>query len=122
MPIYEYECQSCHKVFEYMQRMSEDAKTVCEECEGALQRIISQSAFHLKGGGWYKDLYSSTKKDGDSKESTSSESASQDASSSSSDAPKSSDASTKSAGDTPKVSSDASAKPEPAKAKATSKE
>ncbi len=66
MPIYEYQCQSCHKVFEYMQRMSEDRKTVCEECEGALERIISQSAFHLKGGGWYKDLYSSTKKDGDS--------------------------------------------------------
>ncbi|MCP4445517.1 MAG: zinc ribbon domain-containing protein [Myxococcales bacterium] len=67
MPIYEYECQSCHKVFEYMQRMSEDRKTECEECKGALERIISQSAFHLKGGGWYNDLYSSTKKDGDSK-------------------------------------------------------
>lgn len=67
MPIYEYQCQSCDKVFEYMQRMSEDRKTVCEECEGKLERIISQSAFHLKGGGWYKDLYSSTKKDDDSK-------------------------------------------------------
>jgi len=92
-----------------MQRMSEDRKTVCEECEGALERIISQSAFHLKGGGWYKDLYSSTKKDGDSS----------GIGSSSSKADSSSDSSTKTA------SSDASAKTAtksdaPAKAKASS--
>lgn len=63
MPIYEYGCQGCGKVFEYMQRMSDDPKTECEDCGGALERLISRSAFHLKGGGWYKDLYSSTKKD-----------------------------------------------------------
>ncbi len=63
MPIYEYQCQSCHKVFEFIQKMSDDPMTECEECKGELQRMISQSAFHLKGGGWYKDLYSSTKKD-----------------------------------------------------------
>lgn len=63
VPIYEYQCQSCREVFEYMQRMSEDPKTECETCQGKLERLISQSAFHLKGGGWYKDLYSSTKKD-----------------------------------------------------------
>jgi putative FmdB family regulatory protein len=62
MPIYEYECGKCTKRFEYTQSMSEPKKTVCEECGGALERVISPSGFVLKGGGWYKDLYSSPKK------------------------------------------------------------
>lgn len=58
MPIYEYECDKCHKRFEYTQSMNEPKKTVCEACGGALERVISPSGFVLKGGGWYKDLYS----------------------------------------------------------------
>ena len=80
VPIYEYQCQSCQKVFEYMQRISDDPKSDCEECQGALERIISQSAFHLKGGGWYKDLYSSTKKDTTSSGDSGSSSSSSDSS------------------------------------------
>ncbi len=71
MPIYEYRCQGCGEVFEYQQRMSEDPKTTCEKCGGTLERLISRSAFHLKGGGWYKDLYSSPKPGSDSKPSAS---------------------------------------------------
>lgn len=67
MPIYEYRCQSCGEVFEYQQHISDDPKTTCETCSGALERLISRSAFHLKGGGWYKDLYSSPKPGSDSK-------------------------------------------------------
>lgn len=63
MPIYEYRCQDCGAEFEYQQRMSDDPKTVCENCSGTLERLISRTSFHLKGGGWYKDLYSSTKKE-----------------------------------------------------------
>ena len=95
MPIYEYQCQSCQKVFEFMQRMSDDPKTECEECKGALERIISQSAFHLKGGGWYKDLYSSTKKD-DSGSSDSSDGSASSSSSSESSSASSSESSTSS--------------------------
>ena len=80
MPIYEYRCHDCNEIFEYMQSISEPHKTICEKCRGTLERIISQSAFHLKGGGWYKDLYSSAK---------SSESGSNDAASSASSAKKS---------------------------------
>ena len=58
MPIYEYECESCHKRFEYTQGMNDPKKTLCESCGGALERVISPSRFVLKGGGWYKDLYS----------------------------------------------------------------
>src|SRR5580704_1264987 len=61
MPVYEYECQACHRAFEYQQRMSDPEKTVCEACGGALERLISRPAFQLKGSGWYKDLYSSAK-------------------------------------------------------------
>jgi len=62
MPIYEYECQNCKKHFEYTQGIKEPKKETCEECGGSLDRLISPSGFVLKGGGWYKDLYSSTKK------------------------------------------------------------
>lgn len=61
MPVYEYECKACHREFEYQQRMSDPEKTVCEACGGALERLISRTAFQLKGGGWYKDLYASSK-------------------------------------------------------------
>jgi putative FmdB family regulatory protein len=62
MPVYEYQCKACHKEFEYQQRMSDPEKTLCEACgKEALERVISRTAFSLKGGGWYKDLYSSAK-------------------------------------------------------------
>jgi putative FmdB family regulatory protein len=57
MPVYEYQCQACGRDFEYQQRMTEPEKTVCEACGGALDRLISRTAFQLKGAGWYKDLY-----------------------------------------------------------------
>jgi putative FmdB family regulatory protein len=61
VPIYVYECSSCGERFEYAQSMSEAPKTVCESCSGKLEKVIVPIAFHLKGGGWYKDLYSSKK-------------------------------------------------------------
>ena len=61
MPVYEYQCKTCHQAFEYQQRMSDPDKTECEACGGALERLISRTAFTLKGGGWYKDLYASAK-------------------------------------------------------------
>ena len=65
MPIYEYKCKACDREFEYQQRMSDPDKTECEACgASALERLISRTAFSLKGGGWYKDLYSSSKPSG----------------------------------------------------------
>ena len=60
MPVYEYQCKACHREFEYQQRMSDPDKTTCEACGGSLDRLISRTAFQLKGSGWYKDLYSSS--------------------------------------------------------------
>ncbi len=64
MPIYEYECQSCKRSFEYMQSISEPPKATCEACGGKLEKQISPAGFILKGGGWYKDLYASPKPGG----------------------------------------------------------
>ena len=62
MPVYEYQCKKCGREFEYQQRMSDPDKTLCEACGAeALERMISRTAFTLKGGGWYKDLYASSK-------------------------------------------------------------
>ena len=57
MPIYEYECTKCGHVHEIMQKMSDKPLTKCPECSGKLQKMISQSSFHLKGSGWYVTDY-----------------------------------------------------------------
>ena len=75
MPVYEYQCTACQKEFEYQQRMSDPDKTTCEVCGGSLERLISRTAFSLKGSGWYKDLYSSSKPAEAKKEGTTSDAA-----------------------------------------------
>jgi putative FmdB family regulatory protein len=57
MPIYEYRCEKCGKVFEVLQRFSDDPVKVHEECGGAVEKLISHSAFQLKGSGWYQTDY-----------------------------------------------------------------
>lgn len=64
MPTYEYRCNACKREFEYQQRMADDDLVKCEVCgEDKLEKLISWSAFQLKGSGWYKDLYSSNPAD-----------------------------------------------------------
>lgn len=58
MPIYEYECSACDKVFEVQQRISDDPLDTCPDCQGAVKKLVSVSSFQLKGGGWYADGYS----------------------------------------------------------------
>ena len=57
MPIYEYRCQSCGEVTEKIQSVNAPALTTCTDCGGELRKLISRSAFHLKGSGWYSDHY-----------------------------------------------------------------
>ncbi len=59
MPIYEYECAQGHR-FEELQKVSDAPLTTCKECDQPVRKLISNTAFHLKGGGWYKDGYGST--------------------------------------------------------------
>ena len=72
MPIYEYRCDRCEREFEVEQRITEEPLRSCPQCRSRkLRRLISQTSFVLKGGGWYSDLYSSgkSKADGAAKES-----------------------------------------------------
>ena len=58
MPIYEYRCPDCEHDFEELMKFS-DPTPPCPNCEGlAAERRVSKTSFILKGGGWYKDLYS----------------------------------------------------------------
>lgn len=60
MPTYDYQCGACGHRFEAFQKMSDDPITKCPECgEEQVKRLISATAFHLKGGGWYKTDYAS---------------------------------------------------------------
>ncbi len=78
MPIYEYACKSCEKTIDVLQKVSDPTPEACSACgaQGSLSKVVSRSSFVLKGGGWYSDLYSSTKKDGSSSTSSSSSSSS----------------------------------------------
>jgi putative FmdB family regulatory protein len=57
MPIYEYQCQDCGSIEEVFQKVSDPACTTCSHCKGTLDKLISQSSFHLKGSGWYVTDY-----------------------------------------------------------------
>ncbi len=58
MPIYEYFCDNCNVEYEAIQKVSDAALTKCSTCdEETLVKQASKSAFHLKGGGWYRDGY-----------------------------------------------------------------
>ncbi|NDY55763.1 zinc ribbon domain-containing protein [Desulfovibrio sulfodismutans] len=57
MPIYEYRCQDCDKVFEKIQRGFEERTEACPACGGDSKRIISNTSFVLKGSGWYVTDY-----------------------------------------------------------------
>ncbi len=62
MPLYEYACGECGGHLEVRQRIADDPLTTCPRCEkNGLQRLVSQSSFALKGGGWYADGYGSKK-------------------------------------------------------------
>src|SRR5215813_10876899 len=56
MPIYEYTCKQCGN-FEIMQRITEDPLKKCPTCGSKVAKLISRSAFHLKGSGWYVTNY-----------------------------------------------------------------
>jgi putative FmdB family regulatory protein len=61
MPIYEFVCEACGRLVERLQKVSDPPPEGCPECNGKMAKIMSRNSFQLKGGGWYKDLYSSSK-------------------------------------------------------------
>jgi len=58
VPLYEYECQQCNHRFEKIQTFRADPETVCPQCGGQLEKLISAPAIQFKGAGWYVSDYS----------------------------------------------------------------
>jgi putative FmdB family regulatory protein len=52
MPIYEYSCPKCGD-FDQMQKITDQPLRKCPTCKAKVTKLISNPAFHLKGGGWY---------------------------------------------------------------------
>ncbi|HEX6513449.1 MAG TPA: FmdB family zinc ribbon protein, partial [Chloroflexota bacterium] len=69
MPIYEYECGSCGRRFEQLQRITEDALVSDPDCGGPVRRVIQPVGIIFKGSGFYVN---------DSRKSSSSSSSSSD--------------------------------------------
>ncbi len=58
MPIYEYRCPKCQKIFEEWSNITEDhPEEPCPDCGTASPRIMSSTSFVLEGGGWYVTDY-----------------------------------------------------------------
>lgn len=63
MPTYDYGCLVCKHEFEVEQSIKDEKGAECPRCRifGYNRLISGGTSFSLKGGGWYKDLYSSKK-------------------------------------------------------------
>ena len=61
MPIYEYQCLSCGKRTEQLQRFDDPPPAACPHCGGELKKLISAPAVQFKGSGWYVTDYAGKK-------------------------------------------------------------
>jgi putative FmdB family regulatory protein len=57
VPIYEYQCTKCGEVFEAFQKITDEPLSQCKFCQARVEKLFSQSTFHLKGSGWYLTDY-----------------------------------------------------------------
>lgn len=57
MPLYEYRCATCDKVFEVIQKFSDAALDKCPDCGKSVEKLMSRTSFQLKGSGWYATDY-----------------------------------------------------------------
>lgn len=61
MPTYTYTCTACNDLVEKRQSFSDPPLTTCEQCGGALRKVIHPVGIVFKGSGWYiTDSRSST--------------------------------------------------------------
>ena len=77
MPLFEFECQSCHHRFEKIQSFS-GADPACVKCGGKVERLLTAPAVQFKGSGWYATDYAKPSSKSESKPGEKSESKSGD--------------------------------------------
>jgi putative FmdB family regulatory protein len=54
VPTYQYACTECGHAFEQVQRFSDDALTVCPQCDGRLRKVFNAVGVVFKGSGFYR--------------------------------------------------------------------
>ena len=60
MPTYQYLCTECGDSLEVQQSFTEDALTVCPECNGRLRKVFNAVGVVFKGSGFYRNDSRST--------------------------------------------------------------
>ena len=53
MPIYEYECGSCHHRFELKQSYQDKPQAECPKCKKKARRVFHPAPIIFKGSGFY---------------------------------------------------------------------
>jgi putative FmdB family regulatory protein len=68
LPLYEYECQKCHRRTEKIEKVDGPHLKKCPHCAGKVERLVSRTSMQFKGTGWYVTDYAgkSGKSDSDS--------------------------------------------------------
>ena len=110
VPTYSYACTECDNRFDQVQAFSDDALTVCPQCNGRLRKLFGKVGVVFKGSGFYRnDSRDSSKSSSTASSSKSSESStassSSDSTSSASAASSSSSTSSSSTSATPAAAS-----------------
>ncbi|MGW1542581.1 FmdB family zinc ribbon protein [Streptomyces sp. NPDC002309] len=55
MPTYQYQCTECGQGLEAVQKFTDDALTVCPNCQGRLKKVFSAVGIVFKGSGFYRN-------------------------------------------------------------------
>jgi putative FmdB family regulatory protein len=61
LPLYEYECEKCHRVTEKIEKVTGPHLKKCPHCGGKVEQKVSRSAIQFKGSGWYITDYAGKK-------------------------------------------------------------
>lgn len=81
LPRYDYECDTCHHIFELKQSFDSEPVATCPNCENSARRKFHAVPIVFKGSGWYVNDYgkrsNNTSAPADSKESSDSSSKSE---------------------------------------------
>lgn len=54
MPTYSYACTQCDNKFDITQAFTDDALTVCPQCDGRLRKLFNSVGIVFKGSGFYR--------------------------------------------------------------------
>lgn len=54
VPTYQYACTACGHQLEVVQSFTDNALTVCPECDGSLRKLFSGVGVVFKGSGFYR--------------------------------------------------------------------